>query len=157
MAHGHYFARPQNRFWPAFSASRLGQPICRALGVERLRPEHDELLPDFGIGLTDVVKIPSVSASSVTPEMYREGVPRLCQTIRECRPRLVVFHGMTGYRPFLRFGLGQSARQLEWGAQPYELEGIPLYVLPNPSGANAHFKPAELVGGYDRLADYLKA
>jgi TDG/mug DNA glycosylase family protein len=156
VAHGHYFARPQNRFWPAFSASRLGQPICRALGVKRLGPEHDELLPRFGIGLTDVVKIPSVSANSVTREMYQEGVPRLCRIIRQCRPRLVVFHGMTGYRPFLRLGLGLPTRQLDWGAQPYQLEGIPLYVLPNPSGANAHFKPVELVVGYDRLADYLE-
>ncbi len=154
VAHGHYFARPQNRFWPAFSASRLGQPICRALGVERLRPEHDLLLPDYGVGLTDVVKIPSVSASSVTPEMYREGVPRLCATLRQCRPRVVAFHGMTGFRPFLRFGLGVSERP-DWGAQPHSLGGIPLYVLPNPSGANARFKPAELVEGYNHLADFL--
>lgn len=156
VAHGHYFARPQNRFWPAFSASRLGQPICRALGVERLRPEHDLLLPQFGIGLTDVVKVPSVSASSVTPEMYREGVPRLCEVLRECRPRAVAFHGMTGYRPFLKWGLGSKA-QAEWGAQPETLEGIPLYVLPNPSGANAHFTPAQLVAGYDRLAEFLES
>jgi len=61
---------------------------------------------------------------------------------------------MTGFRPFLRFGLGVSARP-DWGAQPHSLEGIPLYVLPNPSGANAHFKPAELVEGYNRLADFL--
>lgn len=156
VAHGHYFARPQNRFWPALSASRLGQPICQALGVERLRPEHDHRLPQFGIGFTDVVKTPSVSASSVTPAMYREGVPRLCATIRQCRPRLVAFHGMTGFRPFLRFGLGRSERALNWGPQPYQLEGIPLYVLPNPSGANAHFKPAELVAGYDRLSHFLE-
>jgi TDG/mug DNA glycosylase family protein len=154
VAQGHYFARPQNRFWPAFSASRLGQPICQALGVGRLRPEHDVLLPEHGIGLTDVVKIPSVSASSVTREMYREGVPRLCLTLRQCRPRAVAFHGMTGFRPFLRYGLGVRERP-DWGLQPHSLEGIPLYVLPNPSGANAHFKPAELVAGYDRLADYL--
>ncbi|MBX3170433.1 MAG: mismatch-specific DNA-glycosylase [Candidatus Eremiobacteraeota bacterium] len=154
VARGHYFARPQNRFWPAFSASRLGQPICRALGVERLRPEHDLILPEFGIGLTDVVKIPSVSASSVTPEMYREGVPQLCATLRKCRPRVVAFHGMTGFRPFLRYGLGSPARP-DWGLQPQTLEGIPLYVLPNPSGANAHFKPSELVAGYDRLAEFL--
>ena len=154
VAHGHYFARPQNRFWGAFSASRLGQPICRALGVERLLPEHDELLPNYGIGLTDVVKSPSVSAISVTPAMYREGVPRLCATLRECRPRMVAFHGMTGFRPFLRWGLN-SAEKADWGLQPHSLEGIPLWVLPNPSGANAHFKPADLVAGYNRLADYL--
>lgn len=154
VSRGHYFARPQNRFWPAFSASRLGQPICQALGVERLRPEHDLVLPDYGIGLTDVVKTPSVSASSVTPDMYRQGVPRLCATLNECRPQVVAFHGMTGFRPFLCYGLG-SKLKAEWGLQPQRLNGIPLYVLPNPSGANAHFKPAELVAGYDRLAEFL--
>lgn len=156
VAQGHYFARPQNRFWPAFSASRLGQPICRALGVERLLPHHDLLLPDYGIGLTDVVKTPSVSASSVTPKMYREGVPRLCATLKQCRPQVVAFHGMTGFRPFLRYGLGVSAKA-NWGPQSHTLEGIPLYVLPNPSGANAHFKPAELVEGYNRLAALLES
>lgn len=155
VEHGHYFARPQNRFWPALSASRLGQPICRALGVERLGPEHDLVLPLFGIGLTDVVKTPSVSASSVTPEMFRQGVPRLCGVLRACRPRLVAFHGITAYRPFLRHGMGGRPVEAVWGLQPLRLEGIPLYVLPNPSGANAHFKPAELVRGYDRLAELL--
>lgn len=154
VAQGHYFARPQNRFWSAFSASRLGQPICRALGVDRLIPEHDVLLPEYGVGLTDVVKTPSVSANSVTPAMFREGVPRLCATLRACRPRVVAFHGMTGFRPFLRFGLGVTGAA-NWGPQSHTLEGIPLYVLPNPSGANAHFKPADLVTGYNRLADFL--
>ena len=88
--------------------------------------------------------------------MYRQGIPRLSASLRECRPQVVAFHGMTGYRPFLRHALGSKARA-EWGLQPETLEGIPLYVLPNPSGANAHFKPAELVAGYDRLAEFLES
>src|SRR5688572_32921284 len=74
---GHYFWRKTNRFWPAFSASRLSAEVRRGLGVERLGPEHDVALLDYGIGFTDVVKVPSSNASAVTPTMYREWAPRL--------------------------------------------------------------------------------
>lgn len=151
VAHGHYFARPQNRFWPAFSASRLGQPICLALGRERLGPENDVDLPRFGIGLTDVVKIHSPMASSVTPQMYREGVPRLLETLRECRPKLVCFHGFTAYRPFARHGLGLDTRGARLGLQPASLGSIPLAVIPNPSPANASYSLVDLIGHYDLI------
>jgi TDG/mug DNA glycosylase family protein len=51
VQHGHYFARPTNRFWPAFTRSRLSRPIRQALGREILKPEDDGRLLDFGIGL----------------------------------------------------------------------------------------------------------
>src|SRR5690348_14259953 len=60
---GHYFARSTNRFWPAFSRSRLSLPVRQALGRERLGPEDDSLLPRFGIGFTDVVKRPTRNIS----------------------------------------------------------------------------------------------
>ena len=157
VARGHYFARPQNRFWPAFSASRLGQPICAQLGVERLLPEHDLLLPQFGIGMTDVVKIPSSNASFLTPQMYREAVPGLCATLREYRPRLVVFHGMMAFKPFLKHGLGIDPKGAPLGLQKASLEGIPLFVVPNPSGANARYQIPDLVEWYNRAADVLSS
>jgi mismatch-specific thymine-DNA glycosylase len=52
---GHYFARKINRFWPAFSRSRLSEPARLALGVDRLEPEHDAALLAYGIGFTDAV------------------------------------------------------------------------------------------------------
>ena len=60
---GHYFARRNSRFWPAFSASLLSEPVRRKLGVQLLQPEHDCKLPDFGFGLTDLVKRVSANAS----------------------------------------------------------------------------------------------
>src|SRR5688572_24522438 len=74
---GHYFARKANRFWPAFNRSRLSEPVRRGLGVETLTFEHDVELPRFGIGFTDVIKIPSSNASGLTPAMFREWTPRL--------------------------------------------------------------------------------
>lgn len=152
VAKGHYFARPQNRFWPAFSLSKIGQPICTSLGVERLYPEHDHLLPSFGIGLTDVVKIPSSNASFVTPDMYRDAAPTLKQTLQDCGAKVIAFHGMTGFRPFLKHAMGLDPRSAELGLQPWAFEGRPVFVLPNPSGANARYLLPDLVGYYDQLA-----
>src|ERR1700760_2928631 len=64
---GHYFARPGNRFWPAFSRSRLSLAARRALGVAALGPEHDRLLPAHGIGFTDVVKRATARATDLAP------------------------------------------------------------------------------------------
>lgn len=152
VARGHYFARKQNRFWPAFSASLLGQPLCRRLGVERLGPEHDALLPAYGVGLTDVVKIPSANCSGVTEAMYQEAAPRLHALIAEYNPAVVAFHGLTAFRPFARFALGLDPRHARLGEQPAGTLERPCFVVPNPSGANAHFTLADQVEWYNRLA-----
>jgi TDG/mug DNA glycosylase family protein len=154
---GHYFARRGNRFWPAFSRSRLSAPIRAALGVEALQAEHDQLLPAFGIGFTDVVKVPSATASTLTPADYAEWSPRLFDRLRDWHPDVACFHGVTGFRPFVKWGLGGDPRAVSLGEQPPapQLGRTRLYVVPNPSGANAHVKLADQVAWYDRLADFL--
>ncbi len=72
---GRYFARPQSRFWPALSKSKLSEHARRALDVTALVPEHDELLPNFGIGLTDIVKRPTNNAAELTAADFEEWVP----------------------------------------------------------------------------------
>src|SRR5579864_3942832 len=74
---GHYFARPTSRFWPAFSRSVLSAGIRAALRKQRLVPEDDRALLRFGIGFTDVVKVPSRSAADLRPRDYRVWAPRL--------------------------------------------------------------------------------
>ena len=64
---GHYFFRKTNRFWPAFSRSVLSVRARAGLGTETLGPEHDAALLAFGIGFTDVVKVPSNNAAQVVP------------------------------------------------------------------------------------------
>ncbi|MBI1734664.1 MAG: mismatch-specific DNA-glycosylase [Candidatus Rokubacteria bacterium] len=156
VARGHYFARSTNRFWPAFSRSRLSLPIRRALGVDVLGPEHDRTLLDFGIGFTDVVKRPSANAAGVTPTDFAEWAPRLAQRIRRYRPRVACFHGLTAYRPFARIVLGVDSPSV-LGAQRDRLAETRLFVVPNPSPANAHFTVADQAAWYERLAEFMEA
>jgi double-stranded uracil-DNA glycosylase len=160
---GHYFARKTNRFWPAFSRSRLSEEARTGLGVEALGPEHDAALLRYGIGFTDVVKVPSSNASVLKPADFKEWAPRLLARLERCRPRVACFHGLMGFRPFLKYGLGRTDVEPELGEQPVRLgpggtEGgweTRLFVVPNPSPANAHFTPADQTTWYDRLADFI--
>jgi len=154
---GHYFARKTNRFWPAFSASKLSEEAPRGLGVERREPEHDAALLAYGIGFTDVVKVPSSNASAVTPAQFREWAPRLVARLERYRPRVACFHGVMGFRPFVKYGLGRADIEVELGPQEIGLGETRLFVVPNPSPANAHFTPAEQAAWYDRLAEYVLA
>lgn len=151
---GHYFARKTNRFWPGFSRSRLSAPIRVALGREILRPEDDQHLPSLGIGFTDVVKRPSNNVAGLTPSDYAEWTPRLAERIERFRPQIACFHGVTGFRAFLAYGLGRKREPVELGPQPERIGETRLYVVPNPSPANAHFHLEDQVAWYDRLADF---
>lgn len=153
---GHYFARSTNRFWPAFSRSRLSLPVRQALGRDTLRPEDDGALLAFGIGFTDVVKIPSRNVSELRPSDYQEWSPRLLKRLEIYRPRAACFNGVTGYGAFARYVLGDPpSTRYQLGPQPRRLGRTHLYVVPSPSPANAHFTPKDQVEWYDRLADYL--
>lgn len=151
VAQGHYFARKTNRFWPAFSRSVLSEPARRALGVDRLEPVHDAALLAHGIGFTDVVKRASARADEVSPEEFAAGARDLAARLEMFRPRIACFHGMMGYRPFSRVYFPDLARP-ELGEQPMRLGVTRLFVIPNPSPANAHASPAEQTAWYDRLA-----
>jgi double-stranded uracil-DNA glycosylase len=151
VAQGHYFARKTNRFWPAFSRSVLSEPVRRALGVDLLEPSHDAALLDYGIGFTDVVKRPTARAGELTAEEFSEGVRDLVVKLETFRPRIACFHGMMGYRPFIRV-LNPALPKSELGEQAIQLGRSRLFVIPNPSPANAHASPAEQARWYDRLA-----
>jgi double-stranded uracil-DNA glycosylase len=153
---GHYFARSTSRFWPAFSRSSLSEPIREALGVDPLRPEHDAVLLRFGIGFTDVVKRPSANAAGLSPRDFEEWAPRLLARLRRHRPRVACFHGLTAYRPFVRLALRRVDAVPVLGPQPEAIGATRLYVVPNPSPANAHVTPAEQTRWYDRLARFLE-
>jgi double-stranded uracil-DNA glycosylase len=155
VENGHYFWRKTNRFWPAFSASRLSGAARRGLGVERLGPEHDRALLEYGIGFTDVVKKPSSNASAVTPADYREWAPRLRERLERYRPAVACFHGLMGFRPFLRHGLALPDASAELGPRDVTIGPTRVFVVPNPSPANAHFTPADQAAWYDRLAGYI--
>ncbi|MGC1412911.1 MAG: mismatch-specific DNA-glycosylase [Acetobacteraceae bacterium] len=153
---GHYFARRSNRFWPCFSRSILSEAARRALGVARLEPEHDRAMPAYGFGFTDLVKRPTARASELPPNELVLGVATLVAKLAKHAPRIACFHGMTGYRNVHRT-LASDTTQPVLGAQPLRIGPTRCFVVPNPSGANAHFTPADQTLWYDRLAGELSA
>jgi len=153
---GHYFARPGNRFWPAFSRSRLSLAARQALGVAALGPEHDALLPPHGIGFTDVVKRATARATDLAPGELAAAAPALRAKLDRWRPRIACCHGVTGYRPFREAVLGLAGKGAGLGPQSETLGATRLFVVPNPSGGNAHFSLADQAAWYDSLASFVE-
>jgi TDG/mug DNA glycosylase family protein len=152
---GHYFARKINRFWPCFSLSVLSAPVRRGLGVARLQPIHDVLLPDYGFGFTDLVKRATPNVTGLTPQEMAAGAAVLRDKLARFRPRPVCIHGVTIYRalaPLLALESGKAPVTL--GPQAPTIGGAALFLVPNPSPANAHFTPKQQVEWYDRLAAF---
>lgn len=146
---GFPFANPRNRFWPALNASRLV-----AAPLEPGVAAMDVLLERDRIGFTDVVKRATPMEKDVGREEFRAGADVLLAKLRTFRPRVIWLHGKTPLNTLCR------AARIEpgsgWGLQPVQLEGIPLFVTPNPSPANAAFSLADLVGWYERLGETVK-
>jgi TDG/mug DNA glycosylase family protein len=151
VAQGHYFARRANRFWPCFSRSALSEQVRRALGVERLEPFHDAVLLEYGFGFTDLVKRPTANVRDLAPGELEGGAAALIDRLRRYRPRIVCFHGVTIYRAMAP-ALGLPVADFALGLQRHGVGAAQLFVVPNPSPANAHFTPAQQNEWYDRLA-----
>lgn len=156
VAQGHYFARPGNRFWPCLSQSRLGVDARARLGVPRLEPRHDRALLACGIGFTDVVKRATAKASELAAVELQAGARTLKAKLARYQPAVACFHGVTGYR-FVQAALTDEKQPVTLGAQPVMLGTTRIFVLPNPSGANAHFTREEQILWYDRLGGFLRA
>jgi TDG/mug DNA glycosylase family protein len=129
--------------------------VRAALGTDVLRPEHDAALLGLGIGFTDVVKRASGNAAELDHQDFAKWAPRLLGKLRRAAPRVACFHGLTAYRPFLALALQEGERAPALGPQPEVIGPTRLFVVPNPSPANAHFTLADQAAWYDRLADFL--
>ncbi len=139
---GRYFANPRNRFWRAFNQSGLiDSPFSM---------EDDHRFPDHGIGLTDLVKRPSRQASALRAKDYREGAPVLKQKILQCRPAIVCFQGLTVYANYLRYAEGVKQKS-QLGLQPLTIGASHVFVVPNPSPANAQYSLDTLVCWFQQL------
>ena len=126
-----------------------------ALGLEQLGPENDTSLPRFGIGFTDVVKRPTARAADVPTAEFAAGAAVLLKKLRRYRPRVACFHGVTGYRHVQRVLAGAEAPAIVLGLQDLRIGTTRVFVVPNPSGANAHYTRAEQTQWYDALAALL--
>jgi TDG/mug DNA glycosylase family protein len=140
---GHHFGRPTNRLWQTLDEA--------GLTASRLQPaDHAELLA-AGIGITNLVSRATARADELSEDEIRAGLPRLRATVARWRPPHVAVLGVTAYR--IAFG----RRKAKVGPQPETLAGARLWVLPNPSGLNAHYQQPALTAEYGRLRAALDA
>jgi TDG/mug DNA glycosylase family protein len=135
-----HFAHPVNRFYPALLlAGILEHPVDPAAGMSD--EDRDRLLAR-GLGITNLAPRATARADELTADELREGGRRLEELVRRTAPRVVAVAGITAYRR--AFGLPRAAL----GRQPEDLAGAELWVVPNPSGLNAHETVASLAEAY---------
>ena len=141
---GHYYANPRNRFWPAFNLSGL---------VDRQVTYQDDatLLKD-GIGFTDVAKRPTPMGSGLRASDFRQWAPLLKEKIIRFAPRLVCFQGLMAYKAYLQHAEGVKEKS-ELGAQERKIGASVIFVVPNPSPANAKYSLNDLAEWYCQLKE----
>ena len=148
---GHHFAGYSNRFWKLLNESRLvPEPITY---------EDDDRLPEWGLGITNLIARPSPGIDALRPVEYHEGWKVLNRKIRRYRPQVLAFVGVTLYRailPSLDIAPPAVPGTSVVGAQSIAIHGARVFVLPNPSGRNANFTYREMLDAFTSLRIWLK-
>jgi double-stranded uracil-DNA glycosylase len=136
-ATGHHFARPGNRFWPALHRSGFTPTL--------LRPDQQTVLPSLGLGITNLVPRATARAAELTAAELTAGGQRLRELTEQVRPRWLAVVGVTAYRT--AFGEPKAAI----GRVDRLLGATRIWVLPNPSGLNAHWTLPAMTEEFGRL------
>jgi TDG/mug DNA glycosylase family protein len=136
---GHHFAKPGNRFWPALYASGFTERLL-------LPSEKYELLKD-GYGITNVIARTSASETDLKKDEYAIGARRLKAKLRKYRPAFLAVLGIGAYR------LAFEKPKAMLGRQEEKFGDTTVWVLPNPSGLNAHYQAKELARLFRELRD----
>jgi TDG/mug DNA glycosylase family protein len=134
---GHHFARPGNRFWPALHAGGFTERL--------LSPSEGSRLLESGYGLTNLVPRATAGAAELTADELRAGARALAGKVRLHRPQWIAILGIGAYRT--AFGRPRAAL----GRQDERLEGARIWLLPSPSGLNAHHQPRDLAVAFGEL------
>ncbi|MEU3470444.1 G/U mismatch-specific DNA glycosylase [Streptomyces sp. NPDC006687] len=138
-ATGHHFARPGNRFWPVLHLS--------GFTPRRLAPAEQEELLSYGLGITNVVARATARADELSAEEFREGGRILTAKVERLRPQWLAVVGITAYRT--AFG----EKKANVGPQERTIGATRVWVLPNPSGLNAHWTAATMADEFARLRE----
>jgi double-stranded uracil-DNA glycosylase len=138
---GHHFARPGNRFWPALFGAGFTPRL--------MSPEEDMELLSFGLGITNMVDRPTRGVTNLSPDEMRVGGQALSELAAACRPAVIAVVGLTAWRT--AFGRPEAGI----GLQPETVGGCPAWVLPNPSGLNAHYQLPRLIELFAELREWV--
>lgn len=139
-----HFAHPLNRFYPAiFRAGITTRPIDASAGMT---PEDRDYFRARGIGFTNIVRRATAKASELSNAELKEGGAELFSLVARRKPAVVAIAGITAYRTAFN---RPKAKQ---GRQPEPLAGAELWVVPNPSGLNAHETVPTLAAAYAEAA-----
>ncbi|MEJ8279159.1 G/U mismatch-specific DNA glycosylase [Pseudonocardia spirodelae] len=136
-ATGHHFARPGNRFWPVLHESGFTPRL--------LRPSEQSALAGLGLGITNMAARATARADELTDDELRAGGERLRGLVADRAPAWLAVVGIGAYRT--AFG----RRDATVGEQPERLGATGVWVLPNPSGLNAHWSRAAMTAEFGRL------
>ncbi len=136
---GHHFARPGNRFWPTLHAA--------GFTPRTLDPSEERQLLPLGYGITNVVPRATATAAELSTEELRTGGQRLRALARRYHPRALAVVGISAYRT----AFDRPRAQL--GRQPETINSTILWVLPNPSGLNAHYQLPDFARVFRELHD----
>jgi len=140
---GHHFARPGNRFWPTLHNGGFTPRL--------LNPSEDMELLTFGYGVTNLVDRATVAAAELSADELAQGGQQLRTKVALYQPQVLAILGISAYR--LAFNQPHAAL----GQQPEVIGTIPICVLPNPSGLNAHYTPADLARVYSQFRQTIES
>jgi len=141
----HHYAGPSNRFWKLLYEA--------SLVPERLSYREDFRLPEWGLGLTNLVPRPTAGMEDLTPQDYAAGRLVLMRKVRRYRPRVIALLGMTLYPILFPREPKQSGRRP--GLQPVTLHESDIVLLPNPSGRNASYSYEAMLDAFCSLTPWL--
>jgi TDG/mug DNA glycosylase family protein len=134
---GQHFARPGNRLWRTLHEAGFTD--------RRLHPSETAAIEAAGLGITNLVARATARAEELTDDELRAGLRPLRGLVRSWRPGFVAFLGISTYR--IAFG----RRSASVGEQAEQFHGARVWVLPNPSGLNAHYQQPALTAAYAEL------
>ena len=136
-ATGHHFARPGNRFWPTLYQSGFTPRL--------LHPSEERELLTLGYGITNLVPRATATADELSSEELMAGQRRLKSKVKRYQPQVVAVLGISAYRTAF------TQKVIALGKQPEQLVNSIVWVLPNPSGLNAHYQLANLAEHFRAL------
>ena len=140
-ATGHHFARPGNRFWPTLYQAGFTPRL--------LDPSEERELLKLGYGITNLVPRATATADELSADELVAGQRRLKSKVRRYKPQVVAVLGISAYRTAF------SQKVVKLGKQPEQLLDATVWVLPNPSGLNAHYQLADLADHFRVLRQLL--